>query len=111
MTSAYFDVIARKRSWTPVAVDKGEFLAGSEETLFRALALRCLELPVKDFLQQGLEKDLPDKPGVVEALLSTRQMRTAGLSYIVAAHGVDPKAESEALRIRDAWLSDESHRP
>ena len=112
MTSAYFDVIARKRSWTPVAVDKGEFLAGSEETLFRALALRCLELPVKDFLQQGLEKDLPDKPGVVEALLSNQadeDRHDLGLSYIVAAHGVDPKAESEALRIRDAWLSDESH--
>ena len=57
--SSYLEVVARKRKWTPVAVDKGNFVDGSEDALFRALALRCLELPVKDFLQQGLEKELP----------------------------------------------------
>lgn len=110
--SSYLDVVARKRTWTPVAVDKGELKAGSEQSLFRALALRTLELPVKDFLQQGLEKDLPDKPGVVEALMSNQadeDKHDLGLSYVVNAHGVDDKAELEAQRIRDAWLNAPEH--
>ena len=32
-----------------------------------------------------------------------------GLSYVVDAHGTDPKAELEAKRIRDAWLSAPEH--
>ena len=112
MSTSYFDIVARKRTWTPVAVDKGELKAGSEDSLFRALALRTLELPVKDFLQQGLEKDLPDKPGVVEALLSNQadeDKHDLGLSYVVNAHGVDDKAELEAQRIRNAWLDAPEH--
>ena len=68
MTSPYTKIVQRKRKWTPVAVDKGDLEIGSEESIFRALALRVLELPVKEFLQQGLEKDLPNVPGVLEAL-------------------------------------------
>ena len=112
MSTSYFDVVARKRSWTPVAVDKGQLVEGSEDSLFRALALRTLELPVKDFLQQGLDKDLPDVPGVREALLSNQadeDKHDLGLSYVVAAHGTNAKAELEAKRIRDAWLADPSH--
>ena len=63
--SNYLKVMSRKRTWTPVAVDKGEFKAGSEDTLKRCLALRTLELPVKEMLQQGLERELPDDPGVI----------------------------------------------
>jgi len=110
--SSYFDVIARKRKWTPVQVERGSFVEGSEESLFRALALRTLELPVKEFLQQGLEKELPDKPGVMEALLSNQQdedKHDLGLSYVVAAHGTNPKAEREAQAIRKAWLEAPEH--
>lgn len=93
-------------------MDKGELVDGSEESLYRALALRCLELPVKDFLQQGLDKELPNKPGVVEALQSNQadeDRHDLGLSYIVAAHGVDEKAEREAQRIKQAWLDAPEH--
>ena len=110
--SSYLEVISRKRKWTPVAVDKGLFVEGSEETIRRALALRTLELPVKDFLQQGLEKDLPNKHGVVEALMSNQadeDKHDLGLTYVVNAHGVDPDAEREALNIRDAWLNAPEH--
>lgn len=110
--SAYIDVISRKRKWTPVKSDKGTLTPGSEESLYRALALRCLELPVKSFLQQGLEKELPAIPGLVEALLSNQQdedKHDLGLSYIVEAHGVDEKAEREANRIKRAWLDAPEH--
>lgn len=110
--SSYLEVVSRKRKWTPVQVEKGSFVEGSEESLFRALALRTLELPVKEFLQQGLEKELPDKPGVMEALMSNQQdedKHDLGLSYIVNAHGTDPKAEREAQMIRKAWLDAPEH--
>jgi hypothetical protein len=52
-TSPYDQVVSRKRKWTPVAVQRGKVVEGSEDSLFRALGLRHLELPVREFLQQG----------------------------------------------------------
>ena len=63
--SAYTKIVQKKRSWTPLQVTKGTVADGSYETLRRCLSLRTLELPVKEMLQQGLEKDLPDDPGVI----------------------------------------------
>ena len=71
--SPYLNMIAKKRPWQAVPVDKGTLVEGGEATLFRALALRHLELPVREFLQQGLEKDLPSTPGVVEALIHNQK--------------------------------------
>ena len=110
--SNYLKVMSRKRTWTPVAVDKGEVIEGSEDTLKRCLALRTLELPVKEMLQQGLERELPDDPGVITALRSNQadeDKHDRALQFIVDVHGVDARAEREAERIRAAWLSDPSH--
>ena len=110
--SDYLKIMSRKRSWTPVAVDKGDVIEGSEETLKRCLALRTLELPVKEMLQQGLERELPDDPGIIPALQSNQNdedKHDRALQFIVDAHGVDERAEAEAERIRSAWLRDPSH--
>tara|TARA_Y100001963_G_scaffold129930_1_gene185667 strand:- start:184 stop:903 length:720 start_codon:yes stop_codon:yes gene_type:complete len=110
--SSYLKAIARKRKWTPVAVTKGKLEEGSEDSMFRALALRVLELPVKEFLQQGLEKDLPDVPGVKEALLSNQRdedKHDLGFQYIVDAHGTNDRAEREARNILKAWLAAPEH--
>ena len=110
--SPYLNVVSRKRKWTPLAVDKGVVTEGSEETLLRSLALRKLELPVKDFLRQGLEKDLPDVPGVMEALISNQadeDKHDLGLEYVVKAHGVDDRAERESKSIVNAWLESPEH--
>ena len=110
--SNYLKVMSRKRTWTPVAVDKGQVIEGSEDTLKRCLALRTLELPVKEMLQQGLERELPDDPGVITALRSNQadeDKHDRALQFIVDVHGVDERAEREAERIREAWLSDPSH--
>ena len=110
--SNYLKVMSRKRAWTPVAVDKGELIEGSEDTIKRCLALRTLELPVKEMLQQGLERDLPDDPSIVTVLRSNQadeDKHDRALQFIVDVHGVDERAEREAQRIREAWLSDPSH--
>lgn len=112
MTSPYTKLVERKRKWTPVAVTRGKLLEGSEDSIYRALALRVLELPVKEFLQQGLEKDLPDIPGVIEALKSNQKdedKHDLGFSYICRAHGTDPDAEDEAQNILNAWLEAPEH--
>lgn len=110
--SDYLKIMSRKRSWTPVAVDKGLVTDGAEDTLKRCLALRTLELPVKEMLQQGLERELPDDPGIIPALRSNQSdedKHDRALQFVVDAHGVDERAEREAERIRKAWLSDPSH--
>ena len=110
--SKYTQIASRKRTWTPVAVTAGELKPGSEETIRRCLALRTLELPVKEMLAQGLEKHLPDDPGVLPALRSNmndEDKHDRALQFIVDVHGSDIKAEREAERIRQAWLDLPEH--
>ena len=110
--SPYDQVVSRKRKWTPVAVQQGKLVDGSEDAIYRALGLRHLELPVREFLQQGLEKELPNTPGVREALLSNQldeERHDQALNYVVAAHGLDDKAEAEAKHILKAWLDAPEH--
>ena len=110
--SPYDQVVSRKRKWTPVAVRKGDLVPGSDDAFFRALALRSLELPVADFLRQGLEKELPKTAGVVEALESNildEERHDQAFRYVVAAHGSDPKAEAEGQHILKTWLEAPEH--
>lgn len=111
-TSPYAQVISRKRKWTPVAVQKGKLADGSEDSIYRALALRHLELPVADFLRQGLDKELPSTAGVKEALQSNildEERHDQAFEYVVAAHGSNEKFESEAKHILKAWLEAPEH--
>jgi len=110
--SPYISMIAKKRPWQAVAVERGRLVEGSEDTLFTLLALRHLELPVKDFLQEGLERDLPSTLGVVEALEHNQkdeERHDQALNYVVAAHGVNEKAESEVKNILKAWQDHPAH--
>jgi hypothetical protein len=110
--SEYTAAVAKKRPWQAVAVSKGALRDGSEETILRALAIRHLELPVKTMLNEGLERDLPSTPGLIEAIESNildEERHDEALNYVAAAHGVDEAAEKEALRIRDAWLAHPAH--
>ena len=110
--SPYDQVISRKRKWTPVAVQKGKLTDGSEESIYRALALRHLELPVADFLRQGLEKELPTTAGVIEALESNikdEERHDQAFDYVVKAHGTNTKSEVEGRNILKAWLEAPEH--
>lgn len=110
--SPYDQVVSRKRKWTPVAVNKGKLVEGSEESIYRALALRHLELPVAEFLKQGLEKELPSTPGVAEALRSNirdEERHDQAFAYVVEAHGSNSKAEIEGRHILKAWMDAPEH--
>ena len=66
----YIHLHERKRTWTPVQVSAGTLLDGGEEVVQRALALRCLEIPVGDFIAEAMKGDLPDVKGCKELLAS-----------------------------------------
>lgn len=111
-TSPYLSTIAKKSPWQAVAVDKGQVLEGAEETLFKMLALRHLEIPVKELLEQGMERELPSTPGIIDALRSNQDdedRHLEALNYVAAAHGTDEKAEREVMSILQAWNDHPAH--
>ena len=56
----YIKLLSRKRTWTPVQTSKGKLKEGAEETIYRALAIRHMELPVGEFITEALDKEVPD---------------------------------------------------
>ena len=103
-THPYQKLLNRKRTWTPVQGTKGTFRDGSEETIKRALAIRHMELPVGEFISQGLEKQVPDNARkLLESNVKDEIKHDIALQYIVNAIGADENAEKEALLLRKAW--------
>ena len=108
----YIHLHQRKRTWTPVEVSAGLLLDGGEEVVQRALALRCLEIPVGDFISEAMKGDLPDIEGCKELLISNvkdEENHDIALNFAAKAHGVSPRFEAEAAKIRDAWLELDRH--
>ena len=106
----YDKLLNRKRKWSPVQTTAGTLQEGAEETLFRALAMRHMEVPVGDFIQEAIKNEIPETAR--ELLVSNirhEERHDLALNYIAEAHGVDAQAESEAKRIREAWISHPDH--
>ena len=105
----YEKLLLRKRTWTPVQPTKGKLKQGAEETIYRALAIRHMELPVGDFISEALS-EIPQKAReLLESNVKDEIKHDLALGYITNAHGVDDKAEAEALRLREAWLQHPDH--
>ena len=102
--------MARKRKWTPVQTDAGACKEGAEETLYRALALRHMELPVGDFITDALTTEIPEVArDILLSNVRDEENHDVALGYIANAFGVDQKAEAEAIKLRDAWTSHPDH--
>ena len=106
----YQKLFSRKRKWSPVQTTAGAVKEGSEETIFRALALRHMELPVGDFIQDALADEVPElSRDLLLSNIRDEENHDLALGYIANAYGVDEKAEAEALRLREAWVSHPDH--
>ena len=100
----YENLISRRRTWTPVKTTAGELKHGAEETIYRALAIRHMELPVGAFIEDALEKNVPDHArDLLRLNVKDEEKHDLALGYIAEAIGTDPEAEAEALRLRQAW--------
>jgi hypothetical protein len=111
----YLHLHQRKRTWTPVQVSAGQLLSGGEEVIQRALALRCLEIPVGDFISEAMKGDLPqgiESEGCRELLLSNVQdeeKHDIALNYAAEVHKVPTQFEKEAAHICKTWLELDRH--
>ena len=100
----------RKRKWTPVQTTAGTCKEGAEEAIHRALALRHMELPVGDFINDALATDIPDLArDLLVSNVRDEENHDLALGYIANAYGVDPQAEKEAMALRKAWVSHPDH--
>ena len=106
----YDKLLNRKRTWTPVQTEAGKLKDGAEETIYRALAVRHMELPVGDFITEALEKEVPPSARrLLESNVKDEIKHDLALGYITNAIGVDDKSEQEAFRLRDAWEAHPDH--
>jgi hypothetical protein len=114
-STPYLHLHQRKRTWTPVQVSAGQLLSGGEEVVQRALALRCLEIPVGDFISEAMKGDLPqgiEAEGCRELLLSNvkdEENHDIALNYAAEAHKIPVRFEKEAEKIKQAWLELDRH--
>ena len=105
----YEKLLKRKRTWTPVQTTKGKLKYGAEETILRCLSIRNMELPVGDFISEALSEIPKKSRELLESNVKDEIKHDIALEYITNAHGVDDKAEAEALRLRQAWMSHPDH--
>ena len=106
----YQTLLNRKRTWTPVQTTAGQVADGAEEAIFRALAIRHMELPVGDFITDALDNDVPALAReVLQSNVQDEIKHDLALGYITNSMGVDEQAEEEAKRIRDAWVAHPDH--
>tara|TARA_X000000368_G_scaffold372397_2_gene322736 strand:- start:3115 stop:3831 length:717 start_codon:yes stop_codon:yes gene_type:complete len=106
----YQKLMARKRKWTPVKPTAGVCKEGAEEAIYRALALRHMELPVGDFITDALSTDIPEvSREILIHNVRDEENHDLALGFIADAYGVDEKAEKEAMALREAWVSHPDH--
>ena len=106
----YQTLLNKKRKWTPVQTTSGKVAEGAEETIFRALALRHMELPVGEFISEALKHEVPSLSAeLLKSNVRDEKNHDLALSYIANALGTDAKAEEEAFRLREAWSSHPDH--
>jgi len=106
----YQKLMARKRKWTPVQTTAGTCKEGAEEAIYRALALRHMELPVGDFISDALEKNVPlAARDLLKSNVKDEENHDVALGYIANAYGVDEQAEKEALALQKAWIAHPDH--
>ena len=106
----YQKLMARKRKWTPVKPTAGLCKEGAEEAIYRALALRHMELPVGDFITDALKNEVPKASvDILRSNVTDEENHDIALGYIADAYGVDEKAEAEALKLQKAWIEHPDH--
>ena len=106
----YQQLLDRKRKWSPVQTTAGKLREGSEETIYRALAIRHMELPVGDFIREAIDREVPPySRELLESNVTDEENHDLAPGYIANALGTDPKSEAEALKLREAWTSHPDH--
>ena len=95
----YDKLIARKRKWTPVAVEGGPVAVGTEDAISRCLALRVLEIPVGDFIKEATAKEIQSPlKKILSMNITDEENHDTALNYVADTYSVDAKATKEARK-------------
>jgi hypothetical protein len=105
----YQKLLNRKRKWSPVQTTAGTLADGAEETIYRALAIRHMELPVGSFIESALSEVPAISAELLRSNIKDEENHDLALGYIANAIGTDPQAEEEAKRLRSAWEAHPDH--
>ena len=106
----YDKLMARKRKWTPVKPVAGQCKEGAEETIYRALALRHMELPVGDFITDALASEVPESPERYSSqMYGMKRTTTWHLVTSPMLTALMKRLKAEALALREAWTSHPDH--
>lgn len=105
----YQKLLEKKRKWTPVQTEAGKLAEGAEEVVFRALAMRHMELPVGDFIEAAIDEIPVLSQELLRSNIKDEENHDLALGYIANALGTNESAEAEALRLRDAWTAHPDH--
>jgi hypothetical protein len=104
---AYSQLLTRKRTWTPVQPAPGVLHPGAEEAVLRALSLRTLELPVGEFIRDGLAKDVPNEAReLLESNVIDEERHDLALNYVANVHQPGRVDELEAKHIIQRAVED-----
>ena len=106
----YDKLLDRKRKWSPVKPTVGVLKNGAEDTIRRALAARHLELPVGSFIEEALEKNVPDNARkLLKDNVKDEERHDLALGYYADALGTNETEEKEGKLLRDAWIRHPDH--
>lgn len=113
MSDFYAQLAATKRPWLSIDPTPGVVQAGAESTIGRALALRCLEIPVGEFITQSSRKEFPVPDSARSLLLSNvvdevrhdEQLELAAKAFNLSSDEDTKVAES----FLSAWQDLEDH--
>jgi len=110
VNNPYDKLLNQKRKWTPVQAVAGKLAEGAEETIYRALAIRHMELPVGEFIKDALATEVPESSrDLLHSNIRDEVNHDLALNLVANALGTDPTAEAEALRLREAWIAHPDH--
>jgi hypothetical protein len=106
------DVETRRKEWVPISPKVREVAeVGTDEIISRCLALRALELPVKDLILSGLSKkesQIITEEGKQSLLRNTldEERHDIALNNCVAVYdNYNSSYEAQAKPIVDAWMN------
>lgn len=110
----YTHLHSKKRPWQPTCGTKQPVAPGSENTLARCLALRCLEIPVQDWVAEGAMRERSRLSSEAIALLTSNcedeLKHDRALTMAATAYGLGNAAmDAEAQSIAAEWLSHPDH--
>lgn len=117
MTLTVYEQVAKRRTnWTPVTPAGKEYLVDEASTILsKALALRALELPVKDFINDGLSKKEAELIGIEGKkclIRNTEDEEKHDLALnncVKVCSNYDSIYESEVKLLVKAWIDHPDH--